>query len=512
MPYISKIQLPTGTSYDIKDQEARDLIAELMNYTHYLGVTTTAINDDDTAGNIVIGSVTWTKGATYSEENHVYTTGCIVTANTATSYTQDEFICNSDGKWQRFGNLGALGALAYKNSAITNKDVITGIGSSAITYAYDISSITDPTITITPTSANINVNVPSGTWLTDVSYSKAIGFSYAKATGGTYTAITGATVTVDSSATFTGATDVSVATAISGGTGTTNLSTTLLLHSATGGLSIVSKLESRAANATDALTNYVYGISSATATGGAVTVGPATVYGLENSITTYMTGSETLSKVSAAVFSAVSSTTAVSAVYATMDSNETLVLSLVTPLDSITFSTYSVLSDTTSLVAGDSSTAKEYIVGASGSTTFTQPTITVTPSVSSLFVISGNYKVDVPANTWVASVTPASGTFSNVAVTVSGSAVTASDVSLISDTAAIALTSETASATDITYSETAARLIKNTATTLAIQSSTTGYGVITGITSASASGTAVVLSTSTASAITSITKESVYSS
>lgn len=29
-PYISKIVLPNGTTYDIKDQEARDLIASIV--------------------------------------------------------------------------------------------------------------------------------------------------------------------------------------------------------------------------------------------------------------------------------------------------------------------------------------------------------------------------------------------------------------------------------------------------------------------------------------------------
>lgn len=513
MPYISRIRLPSSQEvYNIKDAEARKLIAELMNYTHYLGVTTTAINDGDIAGNIVIGDNTWTKGNTYDETEHTYTSGCIVTANAATTYTQDEYICNGDGKWQKFGNLGALGALAYKDKALTETQVVTTIASSAITYGYDVSSVTDPTITVTPTTAKINVSVPASTWLTGASYSKTTGVSYTKITGGTYSAVTGATVTVDSSATFSGATDVSVATAITGGTGTKNTATTLALASATGGQFIVSKLESKAKDASDALTNYVWEISSVTASGGAATVGSTTVYGLEGSTTTYMTTSETLSKVSATVFRAISSTTTVSAVYATMDSNETLVLSAVAPLSNIEFSTYSVLSNTTTLVAGTQKTASAYTVGASGATTFTQPTITVTPSVSSLVVTSGTYKVSVPASTWIDSVTPASGTFSNVAVTVSGAAVTTSDVSLTYDSsAAIGLASETAAAS-ITNTATAATLSKNDATTFAIQTSTAGYTVATGITSATASGTVVTLSTSTASAITSVTKESVYSS
>ena len=42
-PYISKVTLPTGNSYDIKDAEARDLIAELQRNGKYLGITTTPL-------------------------------------------------------------------------------------------------------------------------------------------------------------------------------------------------------------------------------------------------------------------------------------------------------------------------------------------------------------------------------------------------------------------------------------------------------------------------------------
>ncbi len=52
MPDISKITLPSGTSYDIKDATARELIASIetsiTGAMSYVGVTTTALTDGST--------------------------------------------------------------------------------------------------------------------------------------------------------------------------------------------------------------------------------------------------------------------------------------------------------------------------------------------------------------------------------------------------------------------------------------------------------------------------------
>ena len=55
MAEISKITLPSGSTYDIKDETARNLISELTSSTSYLGVTTTAITDGATTSPITIG-------------------------------------------------------------------------------------------------------------------------------------------------------------------------------------------------------------------------------------------------------------------------------------------------------------------------------------------------------------------------------------------------------------------------------------------------------------------------
>lgn len=107
MADISKITLPSGGVYEIKDQGARDLIAELLNYHEYLGVTSTVLVDGvTTSPDIVIAGETVTAS-----------TGDVVTANSGGQSGGEEFIYASIGVWQKFGTLSALGALAYKDSA-----------------------------------------------------------------------------------------------------------------------------------------------------------------------------------------------------------------------------------------------------------------------------------------------------------------------------------------------------------------------------------------------------------
>lgn len=134
MADISKITLPTGTTYDIKDQGARDLIAEMSGYTDFLGVTTTALTDGATTNPIKINNVDVTAKK-----------GNIVT------YGSAEFIFNGTA-WQAFGDLSGLGSLAYKNSAS---------GTVAVPKTY--------TTTVTMAAKNVSV---SGTTTGSVSVTK----------------------------------------------------------------------------------------------------------------------------------------------------------------------------------------------------------------------------------------------------------------------------------------------------------------------------------------------------
>lgn len=99
MADISQIKLPNGTTYNIKDANARERIEALESFTTYLGVTTTALTDGATTNPIKINN----KDVTAQAGNIVL-------------HGNQEFIFDGT-HWNLFGDLSALGTLAYKNTA-----------------------------------------------------------------------------------------------------------------------------------------------------------------------------------------------------------------------------------------------------------------------------------------------------------------------------------------------------------------------------------------------------------
>lgn len=139
MAEISRITLPSGTTYDIKDANARDRISALESFTTYLGVTTTQLENGSTTNPIVING-----------EDVTAQSGNIVL------YGNKEFIFDGT-HWNEFGDLSSLGTLAYKNSATGS---ITPAGSvSQPTFTGNEMSSTG---TYTP-SGNISINTGTGT-------------------------------------------------------------------------------------------------------------------------------------------------------------------------------------------------------------------------------------------------------------------------------------------------------------------------------------------------------------
>lgn len=103
-PVISKITLPSGTTYYLKDSYAREQLEALVNYSKFLGVTSTAIVDGvTTSPDVTIGGNTVTA-----------TVGDIVVSGSK------EFIYNGT-VWQEFGDLSGLinqlGEMAYVDTA-----------------------------------------------------------------------------------------------------------------------------------------------------------------------------------------------------------------------------------------------------------------------------------------------------------------------------------------------------------------------------------------------------------
>lgn len=150
MADISKITLPSGTTYNIKDQGARDLIDEMSGYTDFLGVTTTALTDGATTNPIKINNVNVT-----AKKGNIAT------------YGSAEFIFNGTA-WQAFGDLSGLGTLAYKNS-------VSGSTTVAVPNTY--------TTTVTPAAKDVSV---TGTTTGSVSVTKST-VTVSKASSGTAT-------------------------------------------------------------------------------------------------------------------------------------------------------------------------------------------------------------------------------------------------------------------------------------------------------------------------------------
>ena len=140
MADISKIKLPSGTEYNIKDAEARSQIAALVggDAVVFVGVSTTALTDG--------GSETPTVGGVQKTP----ATGQLF------FYGTNEFIWGSDSKWHALGSLDTLGDLAYKDSA-----------SATYTPAGTVSQPTftgsSSTVTITATDNTSGNYQPKGT-------------------------------------------------------------------------------------------------------------------------------------------------------------------------------------------------------------------------------------------------------------------------------------------------------------------------------------------------------------
>lgn len=101
MAQISKITLPSGTTYDLKDAWARSQIEGLVGGEAiiFAGVSSTALVDGGTQSPTVDGStVTPSAGQLYF-------------------YGTQEFVWGKDNKWHELGSLDSLGDLAYKNTA-----------------------------------------------------------------------------------------------------------------------------------------------------------------------------------------------------------------------------------------------------------------------------------------------------------------------------------------------------------------------------------------------------------
>lgn len=137
MPDISKITLPSGTTYDIKDTVARQGVAGGIQFR---GFTTTTITDGSTTSTYVVD------GETITAQNG----DMVISGNKEFVYS------TTDNKWHELGDTTDLGDLAYKDTASTT---YTPSGSVTATIA----TTTNQTATVSPAGSGDTTYTPAGT-------------------------------------------------------------------------------------------------------------------------------------------------------------------------------------------------------------------------------------------------------------------------------------------------------------------------------------------------------------
>lgn len=155
MADISKITLPSGSTYDIKDATARQSIADMQSgltgAMHYKGVTTTALTDGSTTATISI------------DESSVTLTAS--DAGAVVIYGEKEFVWNGT-KWQEFGSTGSLKALAFKDSASGSFTPSGSVTPTITLNSTTVNSITDvgslPSFTATVANEKLTLSWSAG--------------------------------------------------------------------------------------------------------------------------------------------------------------------------------------------------------------------------------------------------------------------------------------------------------------------------------------------------------------
>lgn len=186
MADISKLTLLNGTTYDLKDAQARsdieDIKGAIAGGVTFMGETTTALTDGATTNPITINnkSVSAIKGY-------------------LVVYNSKEFVFDGT-KWIEMGDLSVLGALAYKDSA-----------SGSFTPS---GSVSQPTFTGSETTSTGNFTPAGGVTLSTAATTSTGAVSYISAIG--TKSFSGTAATIKPKVTAAGSV------AISTGTGTAN--------------------------------------------------------------------------------------------------------------------------------------------------------------------------------------------------------------------------------------------------------------------------------------------------
>ena len=162
MADISKITLPSGSSYDIKDATARASITAIENSlaggVSLIGTTTTALTDEATTPTTI----------TINSNSVAVTKGNLVI------YNKKEFLWDGT-KWIELGDLGAFKALAYKDNASASYtpagtvsqptfsgDSLTATGSFTPAGEITTATTSNKTATVSPAASGTATYTPEG--------------------------------------------------------------------------------------------------------------------------------------------------------------------------------------------------------------------------------------------------------------------------------------------------------------------------------------------------------------
>lgn len=164
MADISKITLPTGSTYNLKDQQARNDIAAIQGAISggvtFMGETTTALTDGSTATSIVVNSATITAVKGY-----------------LVVYNSKEFVFDGT-KWVELGDLSLIGDLGWKDSAsatytpagTVSQPTFTGSSTTSTgkftpdgNVTVTTNSTSNKTATVAPANSGAATYTPEGT-------------------------------------------------------------------------------------------------------------------------------------------------------------------------------------------------------------------------------------------------------------------------------------------------------------------------------------------------------------
>ena len=130
MADISKITLPSGNTYDIKDTVARQMATGVMKI---IGKTTTALTDGSTTNPIVLITDPTTTPPT--TESYTATDGDTVIYDSTEFVWVDGTKTGSTSHWVEFGDLTGLGNMAFVDQGTVTVTPSGSNDSSAVTFS-----------------------------------------------------------------------------------------------------------------------------------------------------------------------------------------------------------------------------------------------------------------------------------------------------------------------------------------------------------------------------------------